>query len=272
VNPREELRRGDVEAALAELQAQVRAEPANAAHRVFLFQLLCVTGDWQRALNQLAVAGDLDAGTLGMVHVYREAVRNELLRNEVFAGRKTPLVFGDPERWVALLLEALKLTAAGEIAKGADLRAEAFEEAPASAGRLNGQAFEWIADADSRLGPVLEAIVNGSYYWIPMARIAAFRIEEPEDLRDLVWLPAELKWTNGGEAFGLLPARYPGSELSADPAVRLARRTEWLEKGVDCYVGLGQRMLATDNGEYSLMDVRDVILASARAGDAGSSG
>jgi type VI secretion system protein ImpE len=265
MDARELLRGGDIDSALQALQAQIRSEPASAELRVFLIQLLCVNGDWDRAMTQLAVAGDIDAGTLGMVQVYREAVRLEALRSAVFAGRTTPLIFGDPERWVALLLEALKLTAQGEHAKGQSLREEAFDAAPATRGRINGAPFEWIADADLRLGPMLEAIVNGRYYWIPFNRIAEIRIEEPEDLRDLVWMPAELKWSNGGDAVALLPTRYPGSEASADTAIRLARRTEWQEHGDGLYFGLGQRMLATDVDEYPLMEVRDINLIVAES-------
>lgn len=259
MDARELLRDGEIDAALKALQAQIRSEPANADLRVFLFQLFCVNGNWDKALTQLEVAGEMDPGTLGMVQVYREAVRHEAFRTEVFAGRKTPLVFGDPQQWIALLLEALRLTGMGEVAKGQALRAEAFEQAPASGGRLNGAPFEWLADADQRLGPVLETVMNGRYYWIPIAHIAEIRIEEPEDLRDLVWTPAQFKWTNGGEAVGLIPTRYPGSESQTDPNVRLARRTDWSELGADCYVGVGQRMFATDAGEYPLMEVRDVI-------------
>ena len=49
------LKGGDPAAALAHLQEQVRAKPADARLRIFLFQLLCVTGQWDRALNQLSV-------------------------------------------------------------------------------------------------------------------------------------------------------------------------------------------------------------------------
>jgi type VI secretion system protein ImpE len=259
LDARELLRDGEIDAAMKALQAQIRSEPANAKLRVFLFQLLCVNGSWDKARTQLELAGEMDAGTLGMVQVYREAMLNEALRTEVFAGRKTPLIFGDPQQWIALLLEALRLTGIGEVAKGQALRAEAFEQAPATSGRLNGKPFEWLADADSRLGPVLEAVVNGRYYWIPIGHIAEIKIEEPEDLRDLVWTPAQFKWTNGGDAVGLIPTRYPGSEAETDPNVRLARRTDWNELGSDCYVGVGQRMLATDAGEYPLMEVRDLI-------------
>ncbi len=66
----------------------MRKDPANAKHRIFLFQLLAVLGQWERAMNQLNVAGELDAGTLAMVQTYREALRCEVLRGEIFAGRR----------------------------------------------------------------------------------------------------------------------------------------------------------------------------------------
>ena len=247
--------------ALEALQGQVRAEPAEARHRVFLFQLLSVLGQWDRALTQLNVAGEMDPGNLGMVQVYREALATEALRAEVFAGKRTPLIFGDPEQWVAMLLEALKLTAAGQIAEGEALRTEALEMAPTTSGRVNGREFEWIADADTRIGPMLEAVINGRYFWVPIHRIAEIKVEEPEDLRDLVWLPVQFQWMNGGEAVALIPTRYPGSEDSADPQIQLARRTEWVDQGEDFYTGIGQRMLVTDQDELSLLEVRNVTLS-----------
>ncbi len=46
-------------------------------------------GQWDRALTQLDVAADLDAGALAMAQMYREAIRCERLRAEVFDGRKS---------------------------------------------------------------------------------------------------------------------------------------------------------------------------------------
>lgn len=262
----EKLRAGHLDEALTELQNQVRKHPADAKHRIFLFQLLAVMGQWDRALNQLNVAGDLDAGALAMVQTYREALHCEALRAQVFAGDRSPLLFGDPQPWVALLLEALRLTAQGQPAQAQALREQAFEAAPATSGRIDGQDFQWIADADSRLGPILEAIINGRYYWIPFQHILTIQIEEPTDLRDLVWMPAYFTWANGGQTVGLIPTRYPGSEASPDPQVRLARKTEWIEQGPGLYAGFGQRMLATDANEYPLMDIRATSLNVAADG------
>ena len=75
-------------------------------------------------------------------------------------------------------------------------------------------------------------------------------------------MPGIFTWANGGESVGLIPTRYPGSESSDDNQIRLAHKTEWPEMAEGVYVGLGQRMLATDGGEFPLMDLRTVTLNS----------
>ena len=261
------LRDGDPAAALARLQDEVRGKSADAKLRVFLFQLLCVVGQWERALNQLNVAATLDPGALAMAQTYSEAIRCEGLRKQVFEGKKSPVVFGEPEQWLALLIESLLLAGRGEPGKSAEMRARAMEEAEATSGAINDKPFAWIADADSRLGPVLEAIINGRYYWVPFSRLMRVSVEAPADLRDVVWMPAHLQFENGGESVALLPTRYPGSEASTDGMIQLSRKTLWEEAGPDAYHGLGQRLIATDAGDIPLMDVRSIVLGAAAASD-----
>jgi type VI secretion system protein ImpE len=257
----ERLRTGDLNGALEDLQGRVRKAPGDAKLRIFLFQLLTVMGQWDRALTQLKVAGDLDAANLAMVQTYREALRCEVLRAQIFAGKKTPVVFGEPEEWVALLLESLRLGGEGDAQGAESLRAQAFDAAPTTRGTMNGQPFEWIADGDSRLGPMLEAIVNGRYYFVPFHRIRALTLEAPADLRDFVWMPAVVTLTTGADTVALIPTRYPGSEVAEDAALRLAKRTEWTES-MGGYVGLGQRTWVTDAGELALLDARTLELGS----------
>ena len=258
----EAVKAGDPHAALKLLQEQVRANPADAKLRVFLFQLLCTLGQWDRALTQLNVAGEMDASTLAMVQTYREAIQCERLREQVFEGKKVPVLFGQPEAWVALLIEALLREGQGEADQARAMRDQAFEEAPACAGRADDQAFAWIADADMRLGPVLEAVINGRYYWVPFMHLAELTLEAPQDLRDAVWMPAQLRFTNGGETVALIPTRYAGSDLD-DPLQAMARRTEWLEPSPGFFTGRGQRLLTTDVGDLALMDLRTVVLEPA---------
>jgi len=260
LNNAQTLKDGNLEQALADIQQLVRKNPTDSKYRVYLFQLLSILGQWERALNQLNVLADMDVETLPMVQTYRETLRCETLRTEIFAGHKSPLIFGNPEPWIALLLESLRLTANQQYAHANDLRQQAFDTAPVTSGVIDDEAFTWIADADSRLGPILEAIVNGQYYWIPVHRISVIRITPPEDLRDLVWMPAHFTWSNGGETVGFIPTRYSSSENSTDANIRLARKTEWTEVSDDTFIGLGQRLLSTNENEYALMDIRDIKL------------
>lgn len=271
------LRNADLARTLTLLQDEVRKAPNVAKHRVFLFQLLAVLGQWDRALTQLNVARELDASALDMSVAYQEVLHCEVLRAQVFAGKRSPLFFGEPEAWLAQIWEAQLLTAQGQHAAAQQLRDSAYESAPTASGEIfrrkpgeakaesgagdaeeSGEPFEWIADADSRLGPILEIIVNGRYYWAPMHRIRRIDFEPAVDLRDLVWAPAHFEWTNGGETVGMVPVRYPGSESSGDDLIRLARKTVWEEAAPGVYLGGGQRMLATDQAEYPLLEIRRI--------------
>ena len=254
------LRDGDLVQALQQLQEQVRANPGDAKLRIFLFQLLAVLGQWERALTQLEVASNLDVSALAMTQMYREAIRCEVLRAQVFAGRKSPMIFGQPEPWLALLIESLLVAGRGQPVEAEQLRSQAFVQAESVGGTLDGQRFEWIADADSRLGPALEAIINGKYYWVPFANLSEIVIEAPEDLRDVVWMPVHFMFSNGGESVGLIPTRYPGSEAVGDSLLALCRKTIWSEVASDAYHGLGQRVIATDAGDVPLMDVRKIAI------------
>lgn len=265
------LAAGDPAAALKALQAQVRTHAADPKLRTFLFQLLVVLGQWRRALDQLKVCGELDAGTLAMVNTYTAAVQCEMVREAVFAGKTLPHVFGPPAAWVAQLAQALQLDGQGEPAGAAALRDEAFEAAPASGGTLvvgDGpeQPFAWMADADSRLGPVLEVIINGRYGWLPMVHCQALAIEPVEDLRDLVWAPVHVTFANGADTVALMPTRYAGTPVADDGLAALSRRTEWIELGGGAgaqYRGIGQRTLTTDVSEHGLLELRQISFTPA---------
>lgn len=256
------LRGEDLGRELARLEDQIRSDPANPKHRIYLFQLLAILGRWDRALNQLNVLEELDASTIAMVVTYREAIKCEALRAKIFAGQLSPVIFGQPEEWTALLVESVRLTADEKYSEANDLRSQAFEAAPATSGSINGEPFGWIADADGRLGPVLEVIINGRYAWVPFHQVVRIEVEEPTDLRDMVWMPSLFTLANGGELVGLIPARYPGTETSDDGQLRLSRKTEWIEASAGIFLGRGQRILTTDAGDYPLMDIRLIQLDS----------
>jgi type VI secretion system protein ImpE len=258
------LKQGQPDEALKALFQVVRDKPADAKSRRFLFQLLIVLGDWKRAHTQLQVLAEMDSESMMLARIFEPVLRCEAFRADVFAGKRSPIIFGEPPEWIGSLVQAVEHFGRGEHKAAAGLREKAFDAAPMSSGKLNGESFEWIADADERLGPVLEAILEGHYYWIPFCRIRKILIEPATDLRDLVWVPAQFIWENGGQAAGHIPTRYPGTEQSTDGLLKLARKTDWVMKG-EVNVGLGQRILATDVSEYPLLEVRTIELGAPEA-------
>lgn len=268
MSPEELLREGKIDQALAELKKIAQANPTEPKHRIFLFQLLSVFGKWESALNQLQVLGELDASALGLVALYSSAIRCEQHRLNVFSGSVKPTIFGEPQRWLALMCHAIELDAQSQHAQADRLRHEALELAPASSGEILTRdqqhcRFEWLCDADRRFGPVLEALIQGKYYLVPIERIQTLELEPPEDLRDLIWAKAVFTWSNGGQLPALIPVRYPGSESSQDPKVQMAATTLWakgaaLESNDQAQLGLGQRLFATDQEDIPILQIQKI--------------
>ncbi|HRJ50611.1 MAG TPA: type VI secretion system accessory protein TagJ, partial [Phycisphaerales bacterium] len=140
------------------------------------------------------------------------------------------------------------------------LRSTALDAADVHAGTIDDAPFEWIMDADSRLGPVLEVIMDGKYYWVPWSRVSEVVMEPPADLRDAVWTPAMVTLATGATQPALIPTRYPGSEASEDGAIRLARKTDFAEPVAGSCLATGQRVFATSADDHSIMSVRRIAL------------
>lgn len=254
------LKAGRLSDALASLQAEIRRQPDDSGLRLALFQLLCVLGQWSRAHAQLGVLSGMGPQHQIFAGIFEPLVTAEIFRQEVFAGQRSPLILGEPPPWITGLVQALAMDAQGQPESAAKLRESSLGDAPAQTGMLNDTPFVWVADADPRLGPVLEAVVDRKYYWIPLIRISGITTEPPQDMRDLVWIAAHFTWQGGGESDGFIPVRYPSTEAAADDAAKLARVTTWQESPGGLVTGLGQRLLATDSTDCGILEVRALKL------------
>ena len=96
---------------------------------------------------------------------------------------------------------------------------------------------------------------------LPVAHCSVLVLEPVEDLRDLVWAPAQLTFANDAATVALLPVRYAGTPLDGlgdNGALALSRRTEWLELSPGQYRGVGQRTLTSDGAEFGLLELRQL--------------
>lgn len=249
---------------LLQLEALLRAKPTQHEHRWALFELLCVMGQWTRAVLQLKIWGMFHPGQSALVQAYRDLLLAEQWRAQVLKGQERPGLVLDAPPWMDGLLEALRLAAVGSTNAADDMREAALDAAPTTAGRHALGAFEWITDSDSRLGPVCEIVAVGRYRWLAIADLAAWNIGKPSTLLDLVWAPCTLTLIDGTTIRGFMPARYPdldvnsevhGHEHGDSDAIRLGHRTVWRESGRTGVIAAGRKTWSTNAGDYGLFEL-----------------
>lgn len=230
MNAEELYREGRLAEAIEALNGVLRQDPTDLKNRLFLFELLCFSGAYERARKQLSAVITADPEAAVATAWYQEALRAEEQRQEMFHKGELPDEGGSP--------------------------------GPVS-GTLNGRPFEDLRDGDSRIGPRLEVIVGGRYSWLPLEHLARLTMEPPAKLRDLFWARGELK---AGEALGgyggdaLFPALTPLAWQHPDEAVRLGRVTEWIETDSGEERPVGQKCLLVDGEDFPLLEVRELVI------------
>lgn len=250
--------------ALANLEAEIKARPADADLRAAFVQFLTLSGNWTRALTQLKSWLALKPQTKLTITLLRQSIQGELQRAKVMAGETRPSM---PEtQWPWLTTLAMVLREDGERAQA--LRLEALDLAQANPGHIilendETQTFDWLMDGDARLGLVCETIVNGRYFWLPFSAIAEISFQVPASVTDLVWRHALVRLTDGTEQVCQIPARYPFAEDASD-AVMLGRTTEWLPLDDDgtLYEGKGQKAWLSEQSESPLLSLNLVMFAT----------
>lgn len=261
VDPDALLRSGDVDAARAALVNIVRSRPADDKARMFLFQLLCVLGEWAKARKQLEVLAQVAENAQMLLVTYNQAIDAELLRADVFDGKADMPVLVGMGGWIDGVAQAVTLQMQGKASEADAMRDEAFSHAPDTPGEVAGRRFDFISDADMRFGPAFEAIVAGRYGLIPFEAVQSISSDGPQDLRDTVWFPVQIALRSGQSIAAFLPARYPGSHAASANSIRLGRQTDWIDQPWG-QAGLGQRIWSLSDGtDIGLLDLRSISFA-----------
>ena len=245
-----------IELQISQLHQSIRSNPAKVEYRVHLAQLLMISGQWDRCLQQLQTTAQLDPKSIPMAQTYRELICAEIFREQVFIGQRAPAAKVAVEPWQDLLAEALVARANNQPAIADELQQQAYNQAPTCKFSINDQVVSWIADGDSRLGPICELFINGSYYWVPFTQIQQMTLEPPKDLRDLVWSPATIILMDSSEHVCFLPSRYAASYAVNNDQLALSALTEWTPLSAESWAGLGQKILIADEAEFSLLSIR----------------
>lgn len=250
---------GKLDEAIAAQVEEVRGNPTDANRRLFLCELLCFTGDLERADKQLDALGHQDPKALPWVAAFRHLIRAEQARQDFYASGRLPEFLGRPEGSTRLQVEASIRVREGSTAEAGEILERAEAERVKPSGTCNDVAFTDFRDLDDLISGVLEVLTSaGKYYWIPLEMVESIEFREPERARDLIWRPTHLIVRDGPDGEVFLPVLYPGSAASTDPAIRLGRSTDWTGGEGEPVRGIGQRTFLAGEEAVPILEIQSV--------------
>lgn len=259
-------RAGQLDEAVAELTAAVQRSPRATDERGLLFELLCVSGAFDRADRQLQALERQSPDAGPSVALWRQIVRAAQWREDVFAEGRAPEFLAPPDGCLRAQLEALVDARAGDAGAAADRLARAEEARPRRRGEADGVPFDDLRDLDDRLAGCFEILTStGKYYWIPLERLQRVRFEAPARPRDLVWRQAEVEVQGGPSGVVYVPVVYPGAAGASVPQ-RLARETDWIDRGGGAAEGRGQRTLLVGEEARPILELGELVFDDGGAG------
>ena len=243
--------------ALESQRAVVAARPDDMAERLLWCELLAFTGDRDAVRRELAELRDVPPD----VRAYCDEWRSLLTADEARHRGERPAFLSDLLRHVFERLRGLDCLRAGREAEALDLLDEADGAAGYVEGHVDGRPFEGWKDADDLLGPVLEVFQGDRYVWLPMDQVRKLRLDEGDQLRDLLYRPATVWLRDASEWDVLIPGLYVGTAGHPEEGIRTGAGVDWVERdGV--MRGLGGRTFLFGEEELSLCEFRQVEIRS----------
>lgn len=250
-------RAGQLNEAITAALGEVRNQPTEPGPRLFLSELLCFSGDLERADNHLDAVGQSDPQIMPWILTFRQLIRAEQSRRDLFTQGRLPEFLAPPEGSVKLLLQATIRAREGALQEAALLLDQAEESRPRVKGTHDGDPFRDFRDLDDQLSCILEVLTSlGAYYWIPISRVESIEFHEPVRARDLFWRRTHLIVRDGPDGEVYVPVLYPGTALETDDGIRLGRQTDWRGGDATPVRGVGQRTFLVDDDARSIMELK----------------
>ena len=250
------LRAGKLADAIAAANAAVKQAPTDLGARVLLAELLLFSGNLERADTILDAASQIDPSALIVVSEFRQLLRAETARRQLYRDGRVPEFLGDPEPTERASLAAFVSLRAGDMANAKAMADEAETLRPRAPGTAGGTVFDDFRDADDMLPGFIETLTTtGKYYWIPLSRIESMVFHPPKRPRDLAWRRCSMSVINGPDGDVYIPVTYFAEAEATDDAHRLGRATSWSEDTASPVRGSGQRIFLLGEEAVGIMDL-----------------
>ena len=229
------FREGNLADALTAANAAVRKTPTDIGARVLLAELLVFAGNIERADVVLDACADLDPTAALVVAEFRQLLRGETARRQLFSEGRVPEFLGEPTAAQRLSLAAVVALRGGDTQEAGKLAAQAEEVRGHATGTVRGETFDDMRDGDDLLASCFEVITTtGKYFWIPPQRVMLIECHPMKRPRDLYWRRASMQVSGGPDGDVYLPMIYPPMASAAaalTDALRLGRATDWQQAG-----------------------------------------
>jgi type VI secretion system protein ImpE len=258
------FRAGRLNEAIAEAQAAVRSHPNDEGSRYLLAELLCFTGELEKADKQLDALRNLEPKSMMTVSMFRQLIRSEQARQQFYQDGRIPEFIDKPSANLELHLKASMLIREGNTAEAARVLAEAESQRTPVRGTCNERAFADFRDLDDLTSSFFEVYTaTGKYYWLPFEKVEEIEFRPPERSRHLLWRSARLAIRDAAEIEVHLPALYAGSAKTADDQARMGRTTDWLGGDGQPMRGVGQRTFLVGDDASGIMEITKITFEGA---------
>ena len=239
---------GQVWTAIERLNEEIDVHQGDTHLVIFLSELLCVSGQWDRAEEQLERVVGQSREANDDVLVFRNMVRAERHRRRVFSGVSDPHFVTEPPAYVTLHLDALHKLERGGLDEVKALLDSADGQWCKRPGTMGARSFHSFRDADNLVAPVLELIVQDRYIWMPYEQIQRFEITSPRRLRDLLWVSIRVGGLGGTMLEAFVPVQYA---ISCEHSTQ--QRIDH-----DPYAAVALRQFLIDGEKRAMLDSREV--------------
>jgi len=253
---------GQLPEAVAAASAALKRTPTDLGARVLLAEMLAFSGNAERADVILDAAADLDPSAAVAVAEFRQLLRAEIARRQLFRDGRVPEFLGEPTEHQRAALAGLVALRGGDAAEAARLAAEAEAARAHVGGRHGDAAFDDFRDADDLLAGSFEVLTTtGKYYWVPVERVASVEFHAPKRPRDLLFRRASMSVNDGPDGDVYIPVTYAAPEGAADSSLLLGRSTDWSGPEGGPVRGLGQRTFLVGEEAATVMELKTLTFA-----------